>query len=310
MTPAVLWHTVPVARFSPRNYRGTKALAQKMGMDTGWNSAISLQPPPPTGDDVFGQCVPPSPPHPSRPFHTLPTPATPIADCVPCAGVPAGQASRRVATQRGVIGRLRRLRLRRPRERQRRRGHGRAPQPPVCDAGTAAACTCAIGARFLPDVVVTCVCTAVLATQKEDKWDHKAKLPHGIAAIRRHLQLTDDVPLLVSLFTDSTPSTVCDMMRIMQENGEVRLACMGGHVSRSQCACTDRRYVVSTCLCHDSCWSDCVHGDIIAHARGASPTQGRGLRCRHGPSTPEYVRLPAIPAAACLAFADAINGMA
>lgn len=33
-----------VRRFSPRNYRGTKPLAQKMGLDTGWNSAISLQP--------------------------------------------------------------------------------------------------------------------------------------------------------------------------------------------------------------------------------------------------------------------------
>jgi len=32
-------------RFSPQSYRGTKALAQKMGLDTGWNSAISLRDP-------------------------------------------------------------------------------------------------------------------------------------------------------------------------------------------------------------------------------------------------------------------------
>ena len=32
-----------------------------------------------------------------------------------------------------------------------------------------------------------------------------AKLPHGIKAIRNHLETVDNVPLLVSLYTDATP---------------------------------------------------------------------------------------------------------
>ena len=52
-------------------------------------------------------------------------------------------------------------------------------------------------------------------------WDAKARLPHGIDAIRRHLDETDNVPLLVSLFTDSTPESAKEMIKIMQENGEI-----------------------------------------------------------------------------------------
>eukprot|EP00941_MAST-03F_sp_MAST-3F-sp1_P004610 g4610.t1 len=54
-----------------------------------------------------------------------------------------------------------------------------------------------------------------------DRWDAKARLPHGIAAIRKHLNDVDNVPLLVSLFTDSTASRVRQMLEIMSENGEV-----------------------------------------------------------------------------------------
>ncbi|RLO13791.1 hypothetical protein DYB28_005448, partial [Aphanomyces astaci] len=43
------------------------------------------------------------------------------------------------------------------------------------------------------------------------------------AAIRRHLELVDNVPLLVSLYTDSTPDTIKEMISIFQENGEVVL---------------------------------------------------------------------------------------
>lgn len=38
-------------------------------------------------------------------------------------------------------------------------------------------------------------------------WDVNAKLPHGIESVRRHLQEVDNVPLLVSLFTDVTKET-------------------------------------------------------------------------------------------------------
>lgn len=53
------------------------------------------------------------------------------------------------------------------------------------------------------------------------EWDLKAKLPHGIPAIRSHLDNVDNVPLLVSLFTDSAAVSTREMISIMQDNGEV-----------------------------------------------------------------------------------------
>lgn len=50
-----------------------------------------------------------------------------------------------------------------------------------------------------------------------------AKLPKGIENIRPHLENVDNVPLLVPLFTDCSPSAVREMIQIMQENGEVVL---------------------------------------------------------------------------------------
>jgi hypothetical protein len=35
-------------------------------------------------------------------------------------------------------------------------------------------------------------------------WDVLARMPHGIQSIQKHLQTVDNVPLLVSLYTDST----------------------------------------------------------------------------------------------------------
>ena len=43
-------------------------------------------------------------------------------------------------------------------------------------------------------------------------WDVNAKLPHGIASVRKHLEEVDNVPLLVSLFTDATKDTTTDMV--------------------------------------------------------------------------------------------------
>ncbi|KAI1291918.1 Transmembrane protein 94 [Halotydeus destructor] len=50
---------------------------------------------------------------------------------------------------------------------------------------------------------------------------NRAKLPKGIENIRPHLEEVDNVPLLVSLFTDCTPETSTEMIAIMQEYGEV-----------------------------------------------------------------------------------------
>ncbi|CAB0006459.1 unnamed protein product [Nesidiocoris tenuis] len=50
---------------------------------------------------------------------------------------------------------------------------------------------------------------------------NRAKLPRGIEQIRPHLEKVDNVPLLVSLFTDCTPSTTLEMIEIMQDYGEI-----------------------------------------------------------------------------------------
>ncbi|KAM6899036.1 transmembrane protein 94 isoform 2-T2 [Lycodopsis pacificus] len=55
---------------------------------------------------------------------------------------------------------------------------------------------------------------------------NRAKLPRGIHQVRPHLKNIDNVPLLVPLFTDCTPDTMCDMIKIMQENREVT-CCLG-----------------------------------------------------------------------------------
>ena len=44
-------------------------------------------------------------------------------------------------------------------------------------------------------------------------WDINAKLPHGIESVRKHLKEVDNVPLLVSLFTDTTKDTTMEMVR-------------------------------------------------------------------------------------------------
>ena len=53
------------------------------------------------------------------------------------------------------------------------------------------------------------------------EYNNRAQLPAGIEKIRPHLDTMDNVPLLVSLFTDCTPDTTNEMLKILQENGEV-----------------------------------------------------------------------------------------
>nr|XP_031837359.1 transmembrane protein 94 isoform X1 [Nomia melanderi]XP_031837360.1 transmembrane protein 94 isoform X1 [Nomia melanderi]XP_031837361.1 transmembrane protein 94 isoform X1 [Nomia melanderi]XP_031837362.1 transmembrane protein 94 isoform X1 [Nomia melanderi]XP_031837363.1 transmembrane protein 94 isoform X1 [Nomia melanderi] len=50
---------------------------------------------------------------------------------------------------------------------------------------------------------------------------NRAKLPRGIDKIRPHLELIDNVPLLVSLFTDCNTAVTREMLHIMQDYGEV-----------------------------------------------------------------------------------------
>lgn len=50
---------------------------------------------------------------------------------------------------------------------------------------------------------------------------NRAKLPRGINNIEPHIQNVDNVPLLVSLFTDCLPEATQQMISIMQKYGEV-----------------------------------------------------------------------------------------
>ncbi|CAN0009770.1 unnamed protein product [Lampetra planeri] len=58
------------------------------------------------------------------------------------------------------------------------------------------------------------------------EYSNRAKLPRGIENVRPHLENIDNVPLLVPLFTDCTPDTMCEMVAVMQEHGEV-VCCLG-----------------------------------------------------------------------------------
>ena len=44
-------------------------------------------------------------------------------------------------------------------------------------------------------------------------WDVNARLPHGVEDVKRHLKEVDNVPLLVSLYTDVTKHTTAEMVR-------------------------------------------------------------------------------------------------
>ncbi len=63
-----------------------------------------------------------------------------------------------------------------------------------------------------------------------DEADLRARLPHGIAGIREHIKNTDNVPLLVSLFSDATPESTSQMVSILQENHEV-VCCVGSSIA-------------------------------------------------------------------------------
>ncbi|XP_061377104.1 transmembrane protein 94 isoform X2 [Danaus plexippus] len=61
---------------------------------------------------------------------------------------------------------------------------------------------------------------------------NRAKLPRGIENIRPHIEQVDNVPLLVSLFTDCTAGSVHQMIQIMQDYGEV--VCVMGSAANCQ----------------------------------------------------------------------------
>ncbi|KAG2377886.1 hypothetical protein C9374_008971 [Naegleria lovaniensis] len=90
--------------------------------------------------------------------------------------------------------------------------------------------TKAFGSKIGMEVDWNC-CISLNEKEVElDLEDLKAKLPHGIENIRDHLKTVDDVPLLVSLFSDSTPVSTKEMIEVLQENHEV-VCCVGSSIN-------------------------------------------------------------------------------
>lgn len=68
--------------------------------------------------------------------------------------------------------------------------------------------------------------SSVLSFFNSTMSNKRAKLPEGIKQIRPHIEKVDNVPLLVSLFTNCNAKTITEMIKIMQDYSEVVL-CLG-----------------------------------------------------------------------------------
>lgn len=73
-------------------------------------------------------------------------------------------------------------------------------------------------------------------------WYDKAKLPSGIKEIELHLENIDDVPLRVSSFFDSSPNSIQEMLRIMEDYGEKSFS-LGSALSLDNNAIFKQTYV-------------------------------------------------------------------
>jgi len=64
-------------------------------------------------------------------------------------------------------------------------------------------------------------------------WYENARLPHGVENVKRHLKEVDNVPLLVSLYTDVTKGTTSEMVTVFQEYSDTVLAFGLSHLSQN-----------------------------------------------------------------------------
>ena len=74
--------------------------------------------------------------------------------------------------------------------------------------GIEVAWNCAISLRPLEDGTDD----SFRMTSNYADWDVNARLPHGVEDVKRHLEDVDNVPLLVSLYTDVTKKTTAEMV--------------------------------------------------------------------------------------------------
>ena len=65
-------------------------------------------------------------------------------------------------------------------------------------------------------------------------WDVNAKLPHGVEDVKRHLEEVDNVPLLVSLYTDASKKTTAEMVDVFQDYNDTVLAVGLSHLPGNQ----------------------------------------------------------------------------
>jgi len=65
-------------------------------------------------------------------------------------------------------------------------------------------------------------------------WDVNAQMPHGVTDIKKHLREIDNVPLLVSLFTDATHQTTTEMVGVLKDYGDTVLSVGSSHRLRNE----------------------------------------------------------------------------
>jgi hypothetical protein len=65
-------------------------------------------------------------------------------------------------------------------------------------------------------------------------WDVNAKLPHGVQDVKKHLKEVDNVPLLVSLYTDATKKSTREMVQVFKEYHDTVLSVGLAHVSNNE----------------------------------------------------------------------------
>jgi len=92
----------------------------------------------------------------------------------------------------------------------------------------------------------------------------RSKLPRGISGIREHIRSVDNVPLLLSLFTDCKTHSMKEMIRIYQENGET-VFCLGSSLKADNAAIFEQADLAASL---DPTERHCCEHDLHAPRRG------------------------------------------
>ena len=110
-------------------------------------------------------------------------------------------------------------------------------------------------------------------------WDVMAQMPHGVDAIRRHLSEVDNVPLLVSLYTDATAETTKQMVNIFRDYGETVLTVGSGYREANCYVFRDSDAAISVSMLPGNFAQIPIQARAVMERYPSSPST-RGL-CRH-----------------------------